>query len=312
MTLKANPSLGLFSVSYAGLWGQASLDLPAFVRKAASLGFDSVLFMAKRPHLSPLDADEKALAAIEDALRETGIASLGLACYNDITLTAPAEVPVREMQLLYIDAASAIATRLGRAGGSKAPPLVRVFTGYSRPELAPGRAWAECVAFLREAGGRAAARGVVLAVQNHHDTAVESAAMGRLIDEVDSPTVRAGFDAWSPHLRAENLYEASRSMAGRAVLTIAADYQRRPRWTYVPALVNYRRETPDLVEAVGMGRGEVDYPGFFRGLAEGGYEGPVVYEMCSPLEGGPSESNLDAKASLFVEYMRRGQGRGAK
>jgi sugar phosphate isomerase/epimerase len=64
------------------------------------------------------------------------------------------------------------------------------------------------------------------------------------------------------------------------------------------------RELPDLVEAVGMGSGEVDYPAFFRGLAEGGYRGPLVYEMCSPLEGGPSEANLDAKALRFIEYMK--------
>ena len=37
--------LSLFSVSYAGLWGQARLDLPAFVAKAAELGY--------RPSCSP-------------------------------------------------------------------------------------------------------------------------------------------------------------------------------------------------------------------------------------------------------------------
>ena len=45
--------LGLFSVSYAGLWGQHKLDLEAFIAKAAQLGFDSVMLMGKRPHLSP-------------------------------------------------------------------------------------------------------------------------------------------------------------------------------------------------------------------------------------------------------------------
>ena len=32
----------LFSVSYAGLWGQHPLDLPNFLRKAASLGYPAV------------------------------------------------------------------------------------------------------------------------------------------------------------------------------------------------------------------------------------------------------------------------------
>jgi len=44
----------LFSVSYAGLWGQHALELPAFMRKPAALGYEAVELMAKRPHLSVL------------------------------------------------------------------------------------------------------------------------------------------------------------------------------------------------------------------------------------------------------------------
>ena len=32
----------LFSVSYAGLWGQHRLDLPAFLARAAELGYPAV------------------------------------------------------------------------------------------------------------------------------------------------------------------------------------------------------------------------------------------------------------------------------
>ena len=45
----------LHSVSYSGSWGQAFLTLEEFVDKAAELGFDGVMLMAKRPHLSLLD-----------------------------------------------------------------------------------------------------------------------------------------------------------------------------------------------------------------------------------------------------------------
>ena len=45
----------LFSVSYAGFWGQASLNLHDFIRHAGGLGFPSVMIAGKRPHLSPLD-----------------------------------------------------------------------------------------------------------------------------------------------------------------------------------------------------------------------------------------------------------------
>ena len=45
----------LHSVSYAGLWGQAFLPVDAFVDKAAELGYEGVMLMAKRPHASMLD-----------------------------------------------------------------------------------------------------------------------------------------------------------------------------------------------------------------------------------------------------------------
>ena len=57
----------LHSIGYAGLErGQAQLTVDEFQVKAKALGFDGVMLMAKRPHLSPLDhglvppADRKA------------------------------------------------------------------------------------------------------------------------------------------------------------------------------------------------------------------------------------------------------------
>ncbi|MHC4438415.1 MAG: hypothetical protein ACYS3S_13725, partial [Planctomycetota bacterium] len=48
----------LHSVSYAGFWrGQARLSIDDFLDKAKQLGFDGVMIMAKRPHVSVLDYD---------------------------------------------------------------------------------------------------------------------------------------------------------------------------------------------------------------------------------------------------------------
>ena len=49
----------LHSVSYSGSWGQPALALDRFIVKAAELGFDGVMLMAKRPHLSILDYGDK-------------------------------------------------------------------------------------------------------------------------------------------------------------------------------------------------------------------------------------------------------------
>jgi sugar phosphate isomerase/epimerase len=289
--------LGLFSVSYAGLWGQEALSTEEFLRKAKDLGFAGVLLMAKSPHVSPARTNDAELEGIAGTLRETGLALIGLAAYNDFLLAGPAEVPVLEMQLQYIQACARITSTLG---GS----TVRVFTGYPGPTGNPTRDRALVAAALREAGDRARDYGVTLAVQNHHPVALETVEMHRLLTELDHPNVKAGFDAWNLYLRGEDLYEAAKRMAGLTQLTIAADYVTVPRYQYHPPLVNYSRVYPDLVRAVAMGTGGVDYPAFFRGLRDGGYDGWGVYEMCSPVDGGPSAANLDAKARAFVQFMR--------
>src|SRR6056297_1560883 len=125
---------GLFSVSYAGLWGQTALSMEAFIEKAAELGFDGVLLMAKRPHLSALDATEKRLEKVRKLLESKGLSLIGVGAYNDFLLEAPSEIPSDELQLLYIDACCRMASRLGGT-------LVRVFTGYERSTEPVIRQW---------------------------------------------------------------------------------------------------------------------------------------------------------------------------
>ena len=74
----------LFSISYAGLWGQAALDLRSIIRRAGELGFDAVMLAGKRPHLSPLDANDDLLAALRDELRTAGLTCPVVAAYTDL------------------------------------------------------------------------------------------------------------------------------------------------------------------------------------------------------------------------------------
>ena len=59
--------LSLFSVGYAGYWGQHQLDVFKFITRAAELGYDAVMIAGKRPHLSPLDATDEHLSAVKAA-----------------------------------------------------------------------------------------------------------------------------------------------------------------------------------------------------------------------------------------------------
>ncbi|HPM81174.1 MAG TPA: sugar phosphate isomerase/epimerase family protein [Candidatus Anammoximicrobium sp.] len=289
--------LSLFSVSYAGLWGQQRLDLPDFLARAAQLGFEGVMLMGKRPHLSPLDVSDQSLASLRSALREHGVKCAVIAAYTDLSGAGAAEVPYLEMQIAYVQTLARVARQLDA-------DIIRVFTAYEVEGQSPQAVWDRVVRALREICDRAAAENVTIAVQNHHDIAVHSDALLELLGDVGRPNCKLGFDAWSPALRGENLYETARQLAPHTAITTNADYVRLPRYRYRPEVVNYERAQPDLVRAVRFGEGSIDYRAFFQGLRDGGFNGWANYEMCSPIRGGGAAENLDAYASHYVRWMR--------
>lgn len=291
----------LHSVSYAGVWrGQVRLDVDAFLVKAKELGFTQVELMAKRPHLSPLDYDEEARARLRARLDELGLTVACLAGYPDFTAGAEKPgIPAAEIGAIYVAELARLARDLGC-------PRVRVFTGYERPGVPFDRQWGLVVEGLKRASRAAARYDVTLVVQNHHDIAVHPDALLWLLEEVDEPNCRAAFDAWSPALggvNGEDLAEAARKLAPHMAWTTVADYVKQPRYSYEATIVNYLRQD-DVVRAVPFGEGFIDYAAFFRGLREGGYRGPVAYEMCEVLEGGGRLENLDRTARRFLATFR--------
>jgi sugar phosphate isomerase/epimerase len=287
----------LFSVGYAGFWGQAALGTCEFIDRAARLGYTGVMLAGKRPHLSPLDATPEQIESVKQSLARTGLRCEVIAAYTDFAGGGAAEVPYVEMQVAYVESLARLAARLDCR-------IVRVFTAYESSGQSVGSLWPRVVVALKECCDRAAGHGVTLAIQNHHDLAVHTSALLELLGDIDRSNCKLGFDAWSPALRGEDLYEAARQAAPHTVITTNADYIRLPRFQYQPALVNYQPATPDLVRAVPFGEGFINYEAFFRGLIDGGFDGVATYEMCSPLRGGGSLENLDRCASRYLTWMR--------
>jgi sugar phosphate isomerase/epimerase len=287
----------LHSVSYAGVWpGQARLGLDDFLIRARTLGFEAVMLMAKRPHLSLLDYDPVARRRLREHLGRLGLRIACLAGYTDFCMGADRpDIPSREMQILYVRELCRLAHDLDCG-------LVRVFTGFDQASATFEQQWNWCVSALQECARQAAPLRVTIGVQNHHDVAGHWQSLLDLLADVNEPNCKAMFDAWAPALHGDDLAEAARHLAPHMVHTTVADYVRRPRFRYQPALVNFAREA-DAVRAVPMGDGIIDYRTFFRVLRECGYRGHVAYEMCSPLRGGGSEENLDRCARRFLEYM---------
>lgn len=292
----------LFSVSYAGLWGQNQLDLKSFIAKAAELGYTAVELMGKRPHLSVVDTDDRQIDEIRQAAVVSGIEIATIAGYTNFTMGRDTEIPSVEIQLAYVRSLAQLAQKLGAK-------IVRVLTGYHKDSDAYARDWGICVDAIREAAQVTADYGVILGVQNHHDVGVSVDAYVEFLDEVDHPNCRAMFDPWAPALHGDDLRKAARRLASRMVQTTLADYLRIPRYEYLPGLVNYKR-LDDMVRAVPLGQGFVDLDDFFAGLREGGFNGHVAYEMCSPLRGGGSAENLDRAAATSLEKIRRLIGEG--
>src|SRR5947209_17277077 len=140
----------LHSVSYAGLWGQARLTLPDFLRKARALGYRGVMLMAKRPHLSVLDYAPEECAALRRLLSDLGLEVVCLAGYTDFALGAERpDIPTREMQLLYVRELARLARELSCG-------LVRIFTAYDDPRTPPDQQWNNCVTLLPECARQAA------------------------------------------------------------------------------------------------------------------------------------------------------------
>lgn len=289
----------LFTVSFAGLWGQDRLTLEESIDLAASLGYDGVEIMGKRPHLSVLDYSEDDCRRLRDRAARLGIQVAAVAGYTDFAGgTSAAEVPFAEMQIAYV-------TALARRAAVLECDLVRVFTSYEPAGGTFLAGWRSTVEALRACCDRAADAGVRIGVQNHHDIGVDTAAYVALLDEVDRPNLVPMFDCWSPWLRGEDVVAAAATLAPRMPFTTVADYTVLRRWKYQPALVNYTPCEPPAVLAVPMGEGDLPYDAFLAALRAGGFDGWVTYEMCSPLRGGGSMANLEHYARQFLDYMRK-------
>ncbi len=292
----------LHSVSYAGFWrGQARLTVDEFLLKAKKLGFDGVMLVAKRPHVSPLDYDAQARKRLKARIEELGLQLVCLAGYTDFTAGVDKPgIPNVEIQAAYVGELARLARDLGT-------DMIRIFTGYEREGIPFDKQYSIVVEGLKLAGKKAAESGVTLAVQNHHDIGLHHDAMYWLLNEVNLPNVKAAWDAWSPTLEglsSEEIRQSILKMKTFIVHTTTADYVRLPQFHYEHNLTNYLRRE-DVLRAVPMGEGIIDYHTFFNTLKEIGYQGYLAYELCSVLQGGGSIENLDKAARKFLQFVKQ-------
>ena len=289
----------LHSISYAGLWrNQKQLGLEDFLCKSASLGYDGAEITCKRPHAGLLDMPNERRKSIRELLREKKLACAAMAAYTDFCAgLGGGLIPIGEMQLYYIEGVLRLADEWDCR-------LVRVFTGYEKPEVPYWAQWDACVRGIRECCRMAAPLGITIGIQNHHDIALDAGTLRDFLGEVGCENCKAMYDPWSPCAQGLSLREELPKIAEQVVYTTLADYRLMPRQNYRPQLVNYERQTP-LLRAVAIGDGFIGNEEYLTLLSSYGYDGFVAYEMCSDLEGGGSEENLDRCAKRFLSFMEK-------
>ncbi len=286
----------LHSVSYAGLWGQAFLPVEEFLDKAAALGYQGVMLMAKRPHVSVVDFGPNERARLRARLEKNELQTVCVAGYTNFTVDLEhADIPHGEIQVQHV-------TELARLAHDLGGRLVRIFTGYEAASHSHSSQWNLVVGALKECAQRAAEYGVTIGVQNHHDIACSSEALFELIRAVGEPNCKAMFDAWAPALLGDDLIQSARKMGAVTVHTTIANYVRLRRFHYDPAIVNFDAKVPSLL-AVPIEEGFINYRAFLQALCAGGFAGSVAYEICSPIRDGGSLETLDRYARSFLEFL---------
>ncbi len=294
--------LALHSVSYGGVWkGQDILSLEEFVIKAAELGYDGVEFVAKRPHASPLDLDEKDCKRIRTLAESKGVEIACLAGYHDFSYeTTHPDMAYMEKELVYLEGELKLAAWLGA-------PVVRTYGGFIHPGTSWEQQWNWVVEGLKEGAKLAEKYRVILGLQNHNEIGHYHEDVLDIIREVGSENLKVILDAAYVTITGAPLDKVVHQMGNLIVHSHLSDHIFRPliRWSQPAfpymALGSYK---VNRWWSVPVGEGEIDYKTFVRALMEIGYEGFLSYEICGPLEGGGAEENLDKAAKRTLEYTR--------
>lgn len=291
----------LHSVSYSTTWkGQTALPLDDVINKAAQLGFDGIELIAKRPHASPIDLNLDGRKRIKEKIQSKGLELACIAGYQDFStgLNHP-DMPHFEKELLYLRETIRLAYDLGCK-------IVRIYSGFLRPNIPYEDQWNWCVEYIREGAKFAEDHGVFLALQNHSEITVHHLDVLKMIEEIGSPAMKVALDAPYVLMTGESLEKAVADVGSLIAYSTASDHiHRTVSFHNAPSTFKMMGfYTLNRSLTVPVGEGKVDYRTFLRALKKVGYDSYMAYEICSPIRGGGSEANLDRCAKQSQVYLR--------
>ena len=304
--------VGLYSITYLGVWYRgAALTLEDLIDRARQYGYEGIEIDGKRPHGNPLDLSMERCRELRRRAEDAGVEIYAVAANNDFTSPIPEH---RESQLVYTRELIRMTAALGA-------PVLRVFAAWPGVTLSPngGRydvarriwsvthealtreeSWDGCRRALVEATGWAGDHGVTLALQNHPPLIETGDDMLRMIHEVDSPFLKACFDApLAKQQQVADMRRAVREVGSLQVLShFGGEYDRQPDGS----VRGYVRQSDGSLTP------ENFYGDFVRGLMDIDYNGYIGYELCHPLPTVDGQTVgidfADTNARLAAEFMR--------
>jgi len=303
--------LGLYSITYLGVWYRGrALTLEELIDRARQFGYAGVEIDGKRPHGNPMDLPADRCHELRRRAADSGVPIYAVAANNDFSSPIPEH---REAQLAYVQALIRMTADLGA-------PVLRMFTAWPGVTLGPdgGRydiaqrvwrisqheageeqAWDRCRDGLVECARWAVEHGVTLALQNHPPVIADHRDMLRMIAEVNSPAVKACFDAPLAHMAGVTDMRAAAAEVGplQVLSHFGGEYDRDENGRVRGVVWNWDgSRTP-----------EDFYADFVHGMADIRYDGYIGFELCHPLPQTngvtPGIEFADLNARLAAEYM---------
>jgi sugar phosphate isomerase/epimerase len=300
---EAELKLGIYSITYLGVWYRgAALSVEEVIDRAKRYGYQGVEIDGKRPHGNPLDMPKYRCRDLKRHAEAQGIEIYAVAGNNDFSSPIP---ELREAQLLYmrelIRMTADLDAKIVRVflawpgvttlpeGGARYDIAGRIWTETHR-EFSPERTWEWCREALTEVASFAGDHGITLALQNHRPVIRGYQDVLRMIKEVNSPHLKACFDARLEHeISPQDVVRATKEFGPLQVLS------------------HYGNEFTEANGKIVPKEDELA-PAQVQGLLDIGYKGYLGFELCHPLprvDGRLVDIEFaDQNARLAAQYAR--------
>jgi sugar phosphate isomerase/epimerase len=287
---KGKIKLGLYSISYGGIWYKGkSLSFDELCKYAKEFGFEGIELDNKRPMGNPMDLDQRKKDDMRNSLAKYGLEMPCIAANNDFSSPIPEH---RECQLLMVRETA----RLAKEMGSKvvrlfaAWPGVPIHNGVGTYEFVHGEGfytflrqypystWLDRYNYVKECLAEAAKigeeNGIVMALQNHAPVIRTWRDTFDLVKEVNSPGLKVCLDLPIFEKQDKEYIAGAVRIIGNLQVHshFGGEYYRDENKVIKPKLLDYY-----------AGGIMPDYSHYIQLMNEIGYNGYFTFELCHQL-----------------------------